>query len=146
MWLNKFFSKGKPEKTPTAWFVIFTPSTQFEWWNIFTKHRKNFDHVCALQYDRRIASWILVDWSSYGLWVNSLSNDEVDYFLGAAIQNRWPMVKYSQTVYKVPIVIGPYCVSAIKHLMGVNTLAFTPYQLYKDLKKRGAKDVFEEMG
>lgn len=143
MYLNKIFSSGVPKKEPTIWLIMFTPRQSFTLSSLFTWHRKNFDHCCALSYNAYYGCWFLVDWSGTGLWCEPMVKSEVDFLMAAALSNDWKVLKYHQREYDHMPLFGTFCVNAVKHLLGIKSWAITPYQLYKSLKKKGAVDVFD---
>jgi hypothetical protein len=139
--LKKIFRLVQKRKRGTIWLVVFSPKIKWDVWSLFTLHRKNFDHVTALRYDPVGGFWMMVDWSSFGLVCTALKTSEIDAILTHAHNNEWPVVKYKAKAYASEQVFGYYCVSAIKHLLGIADWAYTPYQLYKALIRNGGERI-----
>lgn len=97
-------------------------------------------HVCAITYDPVHKVWLLADWNMYNLGIQILTTEEADILFsmmwyGATFVRFTSEQPDSATTRSVCL----YCVSMIKHLLGVKSLAITPYQLFCALKKRGGR-------
>jgi hypothetical protein len=125
------------------WYVFFldTDRSQWKWWHWFC--REGFAHVSALRYDPKSKVWILLDWNSAHLESKVVNRDDVELFFGQLYHG-------ASCVRMKPLwrPAGPprsslmYCVTAIKHLMGIDCWAVTPYQLYSTLIRNGAIEVW----
>ena len=110
------------------WTLAFYDPTPALWWMRFTK--KGFGHVSA--YRRFEDHWLYLDPTSYGLIACAIdSRDDLDALFRAdgatllTVKARPCRMGF----WRPPI----YCVSQIRYLVGVNTLAVTPWQLYRHL-------------
>lgn len=127
---------------PKEWFVVFMsrkPESPWTWWHVFT--RKGFEHAFAFTYSSKDALWISIDWAMNGLHVSLLSSVEMAELVDA-------MKVYDSTVVKiterdrtsVPWFTSVYCVSAIRHILGISGWTFmTPYYLYRKMVKLGGE-------
>ncbi len=128
-------------KNPEVWVIVFNDRLRWDFWTLFTWHRKHFDHCSAMRYHRGLGGWISVDWSSYGLNIRHMTDTEVTNIFATCSAKNIPMLKYVAKKYNKKPIFGYSCVTCVKHLLGFDSLAITPYQLYCALKKDGAKEI-----
>ena len=119
------------------WLVCFVDSRSWGWWNVFTFFRKKFSHTFALRYNSLTESWILFEWSSKGLIVDTVPRDYVACMLSELKENGVVM-EIEKKDHPISFPLLPlYCVSPIRHLCGIKKLCLTPYSLYCELQKNG---------
>jgi hypothetical protein len=130
---------------PKQWFVAFydAPVTgPARWWQIFTRHHRGFGHCSAFGYDPATRIWLYVDWTASGLAVYSFDDQTVETLL-CAFAARGVILESDVGDARVNLPSLPlYCVSVVKHLIGYKGFAVTPWQLYRALKRRGAREMF----
>lgn len=136
---------------PPAWYVAFVdrPAGQpRRWWDIFT--RPGWRHVLAFRYDAGAGVWLLVDplWSrtlvtairpgaEFGAVLGGLSP-----VLTAVLRVDMPAVP--DRLPRLPR-IGGWCVPATAHLLGLRCRALAPLGLWRELLRRGAVPVMQEL-
>lgn len=122
------------------WIVIFAdrPPGNRRWWHWFTC--KGFAHVCATTYDPLHGLWLFVDWNMYNLEPKVLGEAEADILFSLMYEGA-TFLRYTSHRPKRATTrsVCLYCVSMIKHLLGVKSFAVTPYQLFCALKKNGGE-------
>jgi hypothetical protein len=125
-WIVGFFDIGRPRF----------------WASPFLKD--GFRHVIAFGYDIDKELWLVVDWGKTGLVSRILNNDEVDQLIAFIEANKgcFLSVKSRRARFKTPM-MPCWCVTAIRHLLGVEEPLLTPYQLYCALRRRGGTPIFE---
>jgi len=108
--------------------------------------KPGFRHALGLKYDPDKKIWMLMDWSKRGLKVTVHDSDEVDRIIAFVERHngRFILCNQEKAIYRFPI-MPCWCVTAIRHLLGIRKPLFTPYQLYKELKRRGATPIFENV-
>jgi hypothetical protein len=125
------------EIEPVEWFVVF--------------HRKSmnrllgwlamgeFKHVSAFGYCAGFKCWLIYDVTWSGTRIKLLPHNE----FGKAAISLWTQDCYIMKLPRGDAVphltsrIGFYCVSAVKHLIGLRCVAATPSQLYRHILHHG---------
>jgi hypothetical protein len=132
---------------PRDWYVAFydTPGPRRRLWGVFTWHRPGFGHCSAFGYCPEADVWIFADWTAEGLAIFALDDERVDaMLLGLA---DIAVILETKTAGERPFPLGwpLFCVSMTKHLIGLKSWAWTPWQLYRALLRRGARRRFQEL-
>jgi len=141
--IKKFFRPALPPKDQHVWVVVFVPRESNDFWTLFTWHRPGFDHCFAIRYDKYCGQWLLNDWSSHGLYSEVLPKNDLDNIIRNCVHGNWSALKYKSQAYNSIPLLAFFCVTAVKHLVGIKTWAVTPYQLHCALKKDGAESIFD---
>ena len=131
----------KSEAFSHEWHVFFVSSgRQQGWWRIFT--RPGFEHCFAITYDPETARWFIVDWHICFLVAQPLQDEMVEMLILMAKLEDYKIVRFKpKHDGRIRYRFGwNYCVSAMKHLLGLQSWAVTPYQLYCHLLKKGGKE------
>lgn len=126
--------------TERLWLIYFGDTARRAWWANFL--RPGFRHVWA-------ASWY-ADQERWVLFEPAINRTVISLYTA----EQWParlavLLAHSSAVLRVASRAGrgrqptfPWCVGAIKSLLGVRSWALTPWQLYRSLRGLGA-DVVE---
>ena len=69
------------------WLICFVETKRWGWWNVFTIFRKKFSHTFALRYNSLTQSWILFEWSSKGLIIDTVPRDYVACMISELKEN-----------------------------------------------------------
>lgn len=119
------------------WLVFFAQAQRPYWWSRFFK--RGFNHVCAAAYyaDRR--HWVYFDPARPGTSIRLLTEDEwtAPY---ARLLATCTIVRFKGRYDRRASPATWYCVGAIKSLLGIESRALTPYQLYRDLLRQGGEE------
>ena len=126
------------------WHIFFVDADRSRraWWHVFC--REGFGHIISLRYSPRNDKWIKLDWNGYCLDAGIIEDVEVElifgqlYVGGAHCIKFRPLWRENCTARSILI----YCVSAVKHLLGVTSWAVTPYQFYCYLLANGGIEIF----
>ena len=129
----------------TKWIIAFTPHVNRGTWRLFTFWRPQHQHCFATRYDTKLDAWIYVECSSKKFHFDLLTDDKatelVDYLMKEC--------ECVQIAIKPQTVYHPrwlYCVSFIKHLVGIRGFfVLTPYQLRCELLKLGGEVIFNQL-
>lgn len=120
-------------------FVVFTDRqrVRWRWWHPFC--RKGFGHVYVIQPQQRgITTTDFLHSGIINLWHDCLIADA----LNLALDSGHRVLRYEATL---PLDDWPRgvitCVSVVKAIVGLRSLAVTPYQLYGALLKAGADEL-----
>lgn len=129
-------------EVPQEWYVVFssrTKNVRWSWWHIFT--RPGFEHAAAFTYSPDKALWIYVDWASNGLHILLLSSVEMSDTVDVFKFHDARFVRMTKVDrVSVPWFTSVYCVSAIRHILGISGWTFmTPYFLYRKIIKLGGE-------
>ena len=109
---------------PDTYYICFTEATRPLWYMRYLK--RNYSHCFVLQPHKG-------QWLKYESGHGSVRVDLIDDY--ADILNKCIIVKYySKSKSKGPLMLAT-CVGFVKHIIGVNNLSLTPYQLYRSLRK-----------
>lgn len=102
--------------------------------------RPLFRHCFALGYCPVARQWVVVDPLSHGLLVMLPSFREVDAIVAGIRLSRGRSLAMKVGDCGRRRRRGPfYCVQVMKYLLGMQSSAITPYQLYRAMLRRGAK-------
>lgn len=123
--------------------ICFEGDKNIGLWELFTKHRKGFSHVFVIHYDVDNDIWIKFEYATQRFVIDTYKGEDADRLVAYLANN---CICLDCEVNPSPI-LAPrltYCVSFAKHFVGIrNPFILTPYQLYCELIKRGAKRIFE---
>lgn len=127
-----------------VWNLLFLKGDRTSWWDFFTE--PEWRHVCAYAYVPSMDCWVIYDVAQQGSFISVV---DPDWFM------RWCRIRHPrvQAIVEMPILkdtpsprarIGLWCVTAVKHLVGLPTGALRPKALYRDCLRHGGKDVLTE--
>lgn len=108
-------------KAPWHWRWFFKPFT-----------RPGFRHSLAVYFDADADAWILYETNLQQTTIKVLTDEELDGLFLVARQSggavvRVPVANRCMLRFPRPL----YCVSSAVHLLGLNTFALTPWQLFR---------------
>lgn len=126
------------------WFVAFWP--QKEWWQLYGR----FSHVTCLGFSRQTDTWIAYDVNSIGTHFRvAYAFDDVEnmlnhYWTHAVVVEALPPAREGSKPLRL-VARSPFsCVSAAKHLLGINSRALSPEGLYNTMIAQGCTVVNDE--
>jgi hypothetical protein len=123
------------------WYVVFGEFFEKQSrWHIFT--RPGWRHVLAFGWsgDR----WIIVDPMSHRMGVMAVEGKQLDEMIvGFGLMNAKILRMKRAGIHRLRAWEPLYCVSVIKHLLGLDGFALTPEQLYRLMLRRGAVPAFK---
>ncbi len=124
--------------------VCFEGTNNIGPWRLFTAHRPQFGHVFIIYYDVDNNIWIKFECASQRFVIDTYKGEDADWLVGYLIENCICLdCETEHTVIYAPRFT--YCVSIAKHFVGIRSpWILTPYQLYCELIKKGAKRIFEQ--
>ena len=125
------------------WVICFCASDNVGPWRLFTTHRPGFSHVFAVRYDPEADVWVRLDFASEKFHCDVLKSEDATDLI-CALKEFCTCIEYESQENCMYLPKGMYCVSFIKHLIGLRLFwLVTPYQLYCELLKLGATPIFE---
>lgn len=122
---------------PAEWFVVFHRTSVG--WFFSALACGEFKHVSAMGYCAGFKAWIVYDVGWSGTTVRLVAHNAE----GIRALGKWTdgcdLVKIARTgaVPHHSARMGLYCVSSIKHLLGLRCVAITPLGLYRHLLRNG---------
>jgi hypothetical protein len=120
------------------WLIAFLDGEgDPRWWHYFLK--PGFRHCLAFGFDGRC--WLQVDCMLNLLDVRSFANAEMTLVLEILASHDAVILaarRRSVVSHATPRAFV-YCVSTVKHLLGLRSKALTPYFLYRALLRQGAQ-------
>lgn len=122
---------------PAEWFVVFHRKSTSRLFSMLSCGE--FKHVSAFGYCAGFKAWIVYDVTWAGSYIRLVAHDEA----GKQTLGEWTagcdLVRIARATAPPPVLsrLGLYCVSAIKHLLGLGCVAMTPSGLYRHLLKHG---------
>lgn len=126
------------------WIICFCESENIGLWRLFTRNRKGFSHVFAVQYDVDNETWHSYEFSTHGFRFRHYKDKEAD-ILFVNMMEHWTCVEINAEDKPIYMPRLMYCVSFVKHILSVNKFwVLTPYQLYCELLKNGGVRMFEK--
>lgn len=126
-----------------VWNVVFMAGPRTSWWDWLTP--REWRHVCAFGYSVTTDSWVIYDVADTHSRISVVSAVWFDTWFRARSDRVTKVVRFDvQEGGDVRARFGLWCVTAIKHLLGLQSGAFRPHALYRDLLRNGAKPTFEE--
>ena len=115
------------------------PKHQF-WWAPWTS--PGFRHVSLLTFTH--GAWILLDPRLSQMELRIFSSDEMNTYVACINVAGGSFLRMPVSVVRCHQPLSPmYCVTVAKRLLGIQSLAITPKQLYHGLIKRGALKIFK---
>jgi len=124
------------------WVICFKEAKNLGIWRLFTRHRPDFGHVFAVCYDTEMDTWYKFEYATQRFNFEWMRREEADWLIADLMYNCTCLQIEGR---KNPVYLPRwlYCVSFIKHVVGINKpWILTPYQLYCELRKMGAEDIF----
>lgn len=122
---------------PEVWYVAFHTGIRY-WWQRFLPGK--YKHVGAFAYIAALDLWVVYDlWPARTriLLVPHCARAEIliaEHTIDADI------VKFRRTADRARLPIALFsCVSAVKHLLGLQSVAFSPSGLYRSIIKQGGE-------
>lgn len=129
-----------------TWIVAFTPrpaDLKKQWFDIFVRHRPKHQHVFALRYTPSVKAWSIAHWTQNGMTFEVMSRWQVANVIAQIMEHGMAYeVPRTPAKRKTPAFMV-YCVSMVRHLLGLRCIAITPYQLHRHLERKGYKRTFE---
>lgn len=121
--------------------IVFTDhNVAKKWWQVFLK--KPFYHCLLVRWIGN-DTWLKIDPNTANMVCEIVDTKEVKDIIkqkNAVIVENNLGVDITNKMFNVGNIL-PTCVSIIKMVIGVNALVVTPYQLYRYLLNRGAKEI-----
>lgn len=124
------------------WIVCFCESKNIGIWKLFTLGKPSFSHVFAVRYDKETDVWIKLEFGTERFHCSVFRGEQATPMI-QALFDFCTCVEYETTDNAITMPRAMYCVSFIKHLVGLKGFwMVTPYQLYCELIKKGGKPIF----
>lgn len=122
---------------PAEWFVVFHRKSASRLFSALACGE--FKHVSAFGYCAGFKAWIVYDVTWAGTFIRLVAhNDEGKRTLGAWTDDcDLIRIPRSEAAPRIASRLGLYCVSAVKHLLGLRCVAATPSGLYRHLLRNG---------
>ena len=127
-----------------VWNVVFLDVPRSSWWDWFTSD--GWRHCCAFGYSVTGECWVIYDVADKTSRISIVD----DYWF-----DRWVGVRRNRITSIIQIEtkeggderarLGLWCVTAIKHLVGLRSGALRPKALHRDLLRHGGKPAFEDI-
>lgn len=130
----------KKEDHPRLWIVCFGPGDECGWIirNILTRP---WQHVVACSFYAEHERWVYVNPGRYGTVVQLYTDKGFTRRFDLILRNATRVVEYRSQFERSYVPPFFSCLGAIKALLGLRSLAPTPYLFYKELVRRGALEL-----
>lgn len=123
---------------PTEWYVIFHPSTTSPLLSFLAFG--HFKHVSAIGYYAGFKVWLLFDARRAGMRVPLIAHESMKAVIGEYTEGC-TLVKFARRPDPIGMAphlrLGFFCVTAVKHLLGVRCPTLRPDGLFRHLMKHG---------
>lgn len=124
----------------TFWNVIFLSNPREHWWDLFTG--EDWRHCCA--YGWNADRWIVYDVADTRSRIHVMYDPEFDLWLAEKLKTATAVVKFpTQKGGGIRARLGLWCVTSVKHLVGIGSSALRPKALFRDLVAQGAEVVLD---
>lgn len=133
------------------WLIAFydPPPDRWRWWHNLTRRRPGFGHVLAMGYDTIRDTWLILDWTHEKLSLCQIPDGDFSTFIAGLthpdsngrvlrLPDDWQPTRLDPWIW--PCL--SYCVTQVKHLIGLRDFSLTPYQLFCALRAKGATEIF----
>jgi hypothetical protein len=129
---------------PTHWNVCFCARADVAWVNWLVPGR--FKHVRAFGYVPAEGLWIFYDVSLAGTSLQAARDKSpaADALIRAWIDGA-EVVRIARGPVKRGMPPGFWCVTAVRHLLGISSGALLPGRLWRDCKRQGGKRFDEDV-
>lgn len=139
-----------PPQGPIEWQVFFVDREELYWFDYLFHTRQGFRHCFVVGYQPQSYQYILMDWMGHKLQMEILHPWRYQQLMEALEEKQHTIVTFRPNVddESISLLRQPllYCVEAVKHLLGIrNFFIWTPYQLYRELLKRDAVVIKENL-
>lgn len=132
------------------WLIAFyDPPTDRAWWHAIARRKPGFGHCMAIGYDTVRDTWIILDWTWERLSMAQFPDRDLSALIAAITHPdsggrvlTLPLDWEPEPGWPVIFPGLAYCVTHIKHLIGLRNWALTPYQLFCALRAKGATEIF----
>ena len=122
---------------PTTWFLVFHRTSVNRLLSFLAFG--DLKHVSAFGYCPGFDAWVIYDVTWSGTRVRLVRNDQAGQQAIIDMTRGCEMMKVEHAGQTPTFTsrIGFYCVSSVKHLLGLRCVAVTPTQLYRFLLHNG---------
>lgn len=122
--------------TSRLWLIFFAEPTGPAWWA--RALRPGFRHCYAVSYYSDQERWVEFNPSRTGTVIRLWREDEFAARLALLLTESSAVLRVASRGDRLAAPPFVFCTGSVKALLGIRSLAFTPYQLYRDLLRRGA--------
>jgi len=128
----------------SVWNVVFLRSPRENWWDWLTP--EPWRHVCAFGYSVTTESWVIFDVADKHSRISVVDGHWFDRWV-AVHRPRFTSILQIHTLPggDIRARLGLWCVTAVKHLVGLPSGALRPRALHRDLMIYGATPAFEDL-
>ncbi|QDP54914.1 MAG: hypothetical protein Unbinned3065contig1002_16 [Prokaryotic dsDNA virus sp.] len=110
-------------------YLVFTDDNQHWLGKIL---RRGYRHVLTISHEGN--GWVIYDWAGGAPQMNAIAEKDIRDWLGS-FPNEHIEVEATQRRPKGPLMLNN-CVGHAKLMLGIRCWAITPWQLYRQIKKR----------
>lgn len=118
------------------WLLFFCDTPRRAWWaNVL---RPGYRHIVALGWHAYAQRWVCFDPTLHGTLLVVLTEEQSPKVIDELLERSTAVLRFPSLYGRGAAPAFPWCVGAIKSLLGIRSAALTPWQLYCDLRARGA--------
>lgn len=133
--------KREPQEI-TTWLVAFWPKAATPLVNKLVRGR--FKHVSVFAFAPDARTWVWIDVALMGTRVQLLPDTQAaQLILGDWTKEAAVLQMPVQERNRIRIAPGFWCVTAVKHMLGLRSGALLPDALWRDCLANGAKVIFD---
>jgi hypothetical protein len=122
---------------PRIWIVFFGDTPRRAWWANFL--RPGFRHIAAVSWYPETERWVYFDPALRGTVIGVFTADQAPAMFDQLLARSTVVLRVASRHGRGAAPAFPWCVGAVKSLLGVRSRALTPYALYRDLLAMGAE-------
>lgn len=125
------------------WLVFFGDTPRRAWWA--NALRPGFRHVWAASWYADQARWVYFNPAIDGTTIMLFTADEWPVKLASLLEHSSVALRMASRRDRLRTSTLPWCVGAIKALLGIHVFALTPYRLHLALLACGAEIVHRQI-
>jgi hypothetical protein len=120
-------------------YALFVGGPRRGWWDVFTD--EHCRHVAAIWFDEAIYRWIVLDYVSHGVTVQTFAPAEYSQWLiGQMSGSAATLIKADRKASRAMAGrFGLWCVPLTAHAVGSKSRAWRPRALMGDLLREGGR-------
>lgn len=121
------------------WLVFFGDTPRRAWWaNVL---RPGFRHIAAASWYAETERWVYFDPALRGTVIAVFTREQFPVLLDELLARSSAVLRVASRHGRGAAPAFPWCVGAIKSLLGIRSAALTPWRLHQALLRRGAEPV-----
>lgn len=136
-------TSGRQIPPRRLWLVFFSDKIEpGYWWSpLLRVLRPGFRHVAAASWYADTQRWVFVLPTARGTVIEVLDADAAGPRFQQMIDDATAVLRIASAAGRTCAPLAPWCVGAVKALLGLRSRALSPWRLHQHLRAHGAKPI-----